>query len=106
MGHEEMVAALQPRETSPRVFDDAGMRAWMRRNINPDVAHLVGTASLGPKELGGVVGPDLRVHGTRGLSVADNSIVPMVPGSHTSALAYAVGEKVGYSLLYYVCRRI
>ncbi|POS78537.1 glucose oxidase [Diaporthe helianthi] len=94
MAHEAMVAALQPRETSPRVFDDAGMRAWMRRNINPDVAHQVGTAAMGPKELGGVVGPDLRVHGTRGLSVADNSIVPMVPGSHTSALAYAAADLI------------
>ncbi|KAG8157431.1 hypothetical protein KVR01_012815 [Diaporthe batatas] len=94
MGHEAMVAALQPRETSPAVFDDAGMRAWMRRNVNPDVAHQVGTASLGPRELGGVVGPDLRVHGTRALSVADNSIVPMVPGSHTSALAYAAADLI------------
>lgn len=105
MGHEEMVAALQPTETSPRVYDDAGMRAWLRRFINPDVAHQVGTAALGPRELGGVVGPDLRVHGTRGLSVADNSIVPMVPGSHTSALAYAVGEKVGRSL-FHICWRV
>lgn len=96
MGHGAMVAALQPRETSPRIYDDAGMRSWMRRSVNPDVAHQVGTAALGPRELGGVVGPDLRVHGTSRLSVADNSIVPMVPGSHTSALAYAVGEKVGY----------
>ncbi|KAL2283715.1 hypothetical protein FJTKL_09759 [Diaporthe vaccinii] len=104
MGHEAMVAALQPRETSPRIYDDAGMRSWMRRTINPDVAHQVGTAALGPKELGGVVGPDLRVHGTSRLSVADNSIVPMVPGSHTSALAYAVGEKVWLSR-FYVCRR-
>lgn len=105
MGHEAMVTALKPQETSPRIYDDAGMRAWMRRSINPDVAHQVGTAALGPKELGGVVGPDLRVHGTSRLSVADNSIVPMVPGSHTSALAYAVGEKVGHSRLY-VCWRV
>lgn len=102
MSHEAMVEALQPQETSPRIYDDAGMRSWMRRTINPDVAHQVGTAALGPKELGGVVGPDLRVHGTSRLSVADNSIVPMVPGSHTSALAYAVGEKVGHSL----CQRV
>jgi choline dehydrogenase-like flavoprotein len=101
MGHEAMVAALQPTETSPRIYDDAEIRAWMRRTINPDVAHQVGTAALGPKQLGGVVGPDLRVHGTRGLSVADNSIVPMVPGSHTSALAYAVGEKVSFAILKY-----
>ncbi|KAI9162759.1 Dehydrogenase xptC [Paramyrothecium foliicola] len=94
MGHKAMVNALGPIETSPGVTGDEQIKAWLRRNINPSVAHQVGTATLGPKELGGVVGPDLRVHGTHRLSVADNSIMPLVPGSHTSATAYAIGEKV------------
>lgn len=94
MGHEEMVDALRPVETSPAVTGESRIRAWIRRNLNASVAHQIGTAALGPKELGGVVGPDLTVYGTRRLSVADNSAVPMVPGSHTSALAYAMGEKV------------
>jgi choline dehydrogenase-like flavoprotein len=101
MGHKAMVDALSPIETSPGVSGDEQIKAWIRRNINPSVAHQVGTASLGPIELGGVVGPDLRVHGTRKLSVADNSIMPLVPGSHTSATAYAIGEKVQIVTLEY-----
>jgi choline dehydrogenase-like flavoprotein len=94
MGHPEMVEAVRPVETSPGVNGDATIRTWLRRNLNPSVAHQVGTAALGPKELGGVVGPGLTVYGVQKLSVADNSVVPLVPGSHTSALAYAIGEKV------------
>ncbi|KEY71327.1 hypothetical protein S7711_05918 [Stachybotrys chartarum IBT 7711] len=99
MGHRAMVDALSPTETSPRITTDREIRSWLRQNTNADVAHQTGTASLGPKELGGVVGPDLRVHGTRGLSVADNSIIPLVPGSHTSAVAYAIGEKAADLIL-------
>ncbi len=49
-----------------------------------------------PVEKGGVVGPDLKVHGLGRLRVVDMSIIPMIPGTHTSATAYAIGEKVGY----------
>lgn len=100
MGHRAMVDALGPVETSPRLTSDTDIRSWLRRTINPNVAHQTGTSTLGPKELGGVVGPDLRVHGTRKLSVADNSIMPLVPGSHTSATAYAIGEKVSLRALH------
>lgn len=47
-----------------------------------------------PKDKGGVVGPDLKVHGAPGLRVVDMSISPLLIGSHLSATAYAVGEKV------------
>lgn len=43
--------------------------------------------------------PDLTVHGTVGLSVADNSIMPLVPGAHTSSTAYAIGEKASLMIL-------
>ena len=46
-----------------------------------------------PEELGGVVGPDLRVYGVKGLSVVDASILPMIPASGLQATMYAVGEK-------------
>jgi choline dehydrogenase-like flavoprotein len=94
MGHDAMVEALGPVETSPRLTDDESIRSWIRRTVNANVAHQVGTSALGPLELGGVVGPDLRVHGVLGLSIADNSIMPLVIGSHTSSTAYAIGEKV------------
>jgi hypothetical protein len=36
----------------------------------------------------------LKVHGATGLRVVDMSVLPVLPSSHLSALAYAVGEKV------------
>jgi len=47
-----------------------------------------------PKELGGVVAPDLKVYGTKRLSVVDASLFPLVPATHLSATVYAVAEKV------------
>jgi choline dehydrogenase len=49
-----------------------------------------------PKNKGGVVGPDLKVHGASGLRVMDISVVHLLPSAHLSALAYAVGEKVSF----------
>lgn len=56
------------------------------------------TAAMLPREKGGVVGKDLKVHGTSelggGLRVVDLSVTPLLVGSHTSSTAYALGEKV------------
>jgi choline dehydrogenase-like flavoprotein len=46
-----------------------------------------------PRELGGVVGADLKVWGVNGLIVVDASM-PLVPGTHLDATVYAVAEKV------------
>ncbi|SPN99988.1 related to alcohol oxidase [Cephalotrichum gorgonifer] len=95
MQTEAMQKTFAPVEVSPGVdiATDEEIIAWIKSRISPSNGHLVGTASLGPKELGGVVGPDLRVHGIEGLSVADNSIMRIIPGTHTSSTAYAIGEK-------------
>jgi choline dehydrogenase len=50
-----------------------------------------------PKELGGVVGPDLKVHGIKGLRVVDISVLPFLVSSHTSSTGYALGEKVSFA---------
>ena len=55
------------------------------------------TATMMPKDKGGVVGPDLKVYGAAGLRIADISVVPLLPSSHTSQLAYAIGEKVRWA---------
>lgn len=91
---EAMVEALDPTEVAPQADADSDeFEEWLRTTMNPSVAHPSGTCALGPIELGGVVGPDLRVHGTRKLRVADCSIMTLVPGTHTSSTAYAIGEK-------------
>lgn len=96
MSTDAMVEALGPIETSPgaNMTDDNALKTWVASRISPSTGHPVGTAALAPRALGGVVGPDLRVYGTSKLSVADNSIMPLIPSTHTSSTAYAIGEKV------------
>lgn len=54
--------------------------------------HYTGTCSMMPRELGGVVGDNLRVHGTANLSVCDASIIPIVPSVNSQAAVYGVAE--------------
>lgn len=95
MSSDAMVEAFGPVETSPgaSMTDEEDLKAWIASRISPSTGHPIGTAALAPRELGGVVGPDLTVYGTAKLSVADNSIMPLIPSTHTSSTAYAIGEK-------------
>lgn len=56
--------------------------------------HPMGTASMGPQELGGVVDGDLKVYGTTNLRVCDASIIPLGLGAHLQATIYAIAEKL------------
>jgi choline dehydrogenase-like flavoprotein len=96
MKSKAMVDTFDPVETNPgpNVVEDADIQAWVRGIVRPSNGHMIGTAALAPLELGGVVGPDLKVYGTDHLSIADNSIMTLIPGAHTSSTAYAIGEKV------------
>lgn len=95
---QEIFAAVEVTPGADMVSDE-DLTEWLRENMVSGDAHLVGTAALGPRELGGVLRPDLTVHGTVGLSVADNSIMPLVPGTHTSSTAYAIGEKASVLIM-------
>ncbi|VDB86262.1 unnamed protein product [Peniophora sp. CBMAI 1063] len=55
--------------------------------------HLIGTAAMAPREIGGVVGGDLKVHGTKNLRVVDASVFPVAVAGHTQATVYALAEK-------------
>jgi choline dehydrogenase-like flavoprotein len=77
----------------PAVQSDEDWLKWLPKSISPSFYHPVGTAALGPKNRGGVVGPDLRVHGVGKLRVIDASVMPLIPGTHTSSTVYAVAEK-------------
>jgi choline dehydrogenase-like flavoprotein len=46
-----------------------------------------------PEEMGGVVGEDLKVYGTRNVRVVDASVFPVVPRGNIIAMVYAVAEK-------------
>ncbi|KAL5331564.1 hypothetical protein ACEPPN_001098 [Leptodophora sp. 'Broadleaf-Isolate-01'] len=65
--------------------------------------HPVGTCAMGPMPsggdgFGGVVDARLRVHGVKGLRVADASVMPLQVSAHIQATVYAIGEK-GASLI-------
>lgn len=81
----------------PSVQGDQAIEAAIRNTTRSTWAHPVGTCAMMPKEYGGVVDPQLRVYGIRGLSVVDASIMPIIPATHTSSPVYAVAEKVGAS---------
>jgi choline dehydrogenase len=55
--------------------------------------HASCTCRIGPRELGGVLSTDFRVHGTEGLRVVDASVFPRVPGLFIVSAVYMIGEK-------------
>jgi choline dehydrogenase-like flavoprotein len=89
-------------EPGPLLPSDENVENWLvkQNKLFASNAHQVGTAAMMPRELGGVVDAELLVYGTRGLSVADCSVIPLIPGAHTMATAYAVGEKVRLSVVW------
>lgn len=72
--------------------DDAAIEDWIRGNVNT-TWHSLGTCAMRPEEEGGVVDGDLNVYGTKGLKVADLSMVPENVGANTNNTALVVGEK-------------
>lgn len=83
-------------ETKPGLSSqsDDALREYIKDDMQFSYMHPCCTAAMLPRELGGVVGPDLRVYGLNGLRVVDISILPFLVSSHTSSTAYALGEKV------------
>jgi choline dehydrogenase len=61
--------------------------------------HASCTCAIGPRELGGVLGSDFRVHGTQGLRVADASVFPRIPGVFIVSAVYMIGEKAAEAIL-------
>jgi len=55
--------------------------------------HASCTCAIGPRERGGVLSSDFKVHGTEALRVVDASVFPRVPGLFIVSAVYMVGEK-------------
>ncbi|KAJ7178219.1 aryl-alcohol oxidase [Mycena filopes] len=66
---------------------------FIRNTAGPSL-HLVGSAAMSAQDAQyGVVDPDLRVKGVKGLRIVDASVLPLVPSAHTQAATYVVAER-------------
>lgn len=73
------------------IESDAELEAYIRGNCSTG-HHASGTCKMGTDPMA-VVDPELRVHGVKGLRVADASIMPTLVGGNTNAPVIMIGEK-------------
>ncbi|KAJ7436842.1 alcohol oxidase [Mycena latifolia] len=99
---EAMRAAGYPLEDETVVASDseAGLDAFVNTHVRT-AFHYSSTCRMAPEDdvRPGVVDDRLRVHGVRGLRVADCSIFPDVVSNHTQAPAVMVAEKCAHMML-------
>ncbi len=79
------------------VQTDGDLRTFVRNNAWGH--HASGTCAIGPREGGGVLDGDFRVHGTQGLRVVDASVFPRIPGFFIVAAVYMIAEKAADVIL-------
>ncbi|POY72705.1 hypothetical protein BMF94_4535 [Rhodotorula taiwanensis] len=86
-------------ELSPgaAVSTDAEWEAWLRGVVSTEY-HPAGSASMLPKEYGGVVDNAMRVYGVSNLRVVDSSMVPLSLSAHMTAPLYGYSERA-YEIL-------
>lgn len=72
--------------------DDKAIEQHVRETVST-TWHSLGTCKMAPREKKGVVDASLSVYGTKGLKLADLSIVPENVGANTNNTAFLVGEK-------------
>jgi len=83
------------RPTDAELADAGVLEAWIRRNSGTG-AHPACTARMGPADdPTAVVDERGRVHGIRGLRIADASIMPRVPSANTNVPTIMIGERIG-----------
>jgi choline dehydrogenase len=89
-----IAAEEQPGEalqTDDQLQEFVRSRAWGH--------HASCTCAIGPRDGGGVLGGDFRVHGAQGLRVVDASVFPRIPGFFIASAVYMVAEKAADAIL-------
>jgi len=61
--------------------------------------HASCTCPIGPRDSGGVLSGDFRVHGTQGLRIVDASVFPRIPGFFIVSAVYMIAEKAADVIL-------
>jgi choline dehydrogenase len=95
---EAMAPWISGRELSPgdgvTGDDRTALEAWVRNNAST-FHHPVGTCAMGPDPATGAV-TDTRgsVHGIEGLTVADASIMPIIPTATTNLPTIMIAERI------------
>jgi len=85
-------AVVVERSPGVAVQTDEEIKEFIKKELGT-LHHPVGTASMLPKEDGGVVDVNLKVYGTANLRVIDASVIPIQIGAHTQVTTYALAEK-------------
>jgi choline dehydrogenase-like flavoprotein len=78
-------------------FQGVKLAQWIRANAWGH--HASCTCAIGPREAGGVVDGDFRVHGVKGLRVVDASVFPRIPGFFIVSAVYMIAEKAASVIL-------
>src|SRR5437588_576086 len=81
----------EDRQTDDELKDFVRKHAWGH--------HASSSCAIGPREKGGVLGSDFRVHGTQGLRVVDASVFPRIPGFFIVSAVYMIAEKAADVIL-------
>ncbi|KIJ47886.1 GMC oxidoreductase [Sphaerobolus stellatus SS14] len=85
-----IVAEIVP---GANVTSDDDLNEYIRNTVS-SFAHPVSTAKMSPKGASnGVVDPDLRLKGAKGLRIVDASVMPFVTAGHTQAPVYIIAER-------------
>jgi choline dehydrogenase-like flavoprotein len=81
----------------PELQDDDQLRQFVREHAWGH--HASCTCAIGPRDAGGVLTSDFRVHGTTGMRVVDASVFPRIPGFFIACAVYMIGEKAADCIL-------
>ncbi|WFD31635.1 hypothetical protein MSPP1_002674 [Malassezia sp. CBS 17886] len=73
------------------VSSDESWETWIRETVGTEF-HPSSTASMLPRESGGVVDKNLLVYGTKNLRVVDASVPPIAMACHLVAVTYGIAE--------------